>query len=157
MIYNMNTGVHISTENNSMRDLIDRRQCPTPLMSRYTLYGGRRKTVRRGEDKKDHIYVDLYSTRLLIVVMSLLLLSCLDAFLTLELIREGNAVEANPLMAYVLKYGITPFTTIKFTITSCALIILCVFKNVKITRICLPLALKMYLLVVIYECYLYLI
>jgi hypothetical protein len=135
----------------------DRRRCPTPIISRFTFYGGRRKTVRRAEDKKDHIYVDLYSTRLLVAVLSLLVLSSLDAYLTLELIGKGHAVEANPLMAMLLDYGTTPFTAIKFTITAFALIILCLFKNVKITRVCLPCAIKMYVCVILYELYLFMI
>jgi hypothetical protein len=124
-------------------------------MSRYTLYGGKRKTVRRGEDRKAHIYVDLYSTRLLVAVLSLLILSCLDAYLTLALIDKGTVVEANPFMAYILNFGTTPFTVIKFVITAFSLTVLCVFKNVKITRLCLPVAIKMYICVVAYELYLF--
>ncbi len=150
----------MNTDNYSQtgkRTISDRRSRPTPIISRYTLYGGHRKTVRRDEDKKDHIHVDLYSTRLLIAVTTLLLLSCLDAFLTLELISKGHAVEANPIMAYFLDYGTTPFAVVKFIITVFCLTILCLFKNVKITRLSLPFAIKMYLIVVIYEFYLFMI
>lgn len=136
---------------------MDRRKGPTPIISRYTFYGGRRKSVRREVEKKTFIYVDLYSTRLLIAVMSLLLLSCLDAYLTLELIGRGHVVEANPIMAFFLDYGPTPFTVVKFVITAVCLIILCLFKNVRVTRICLPFAIKMYLLVIAYEFYLFMI
>ncbi len=137
------------------RDASDRRKCPTPIISRYTVIGGKRHTIRRDEDKKKHLFVDLYSTRLLVVVMLLLGLSCLDAFLTLELIDKGKVVEANPIMAYFLSYGIVPFTVIKFVITASALIVLCVFKNVNITRVGVPLALKIYMAVIAYEIYLF--
>ncbi len=137
------------------REPSDRRKRPTPIMSRYTVVGGKRQTIRRDEDKKKHLFVDLYSTRLLVVVILLLGLSCLDAFLTLELIDKGKVVEANPIMAYFLEYGILPFTVIKFTITASALMVLCVFKNVNITRIGIPLAIKVYLLVIGYEFYLF--
>jgi hypothetical protein len=157
LIQTMNTSSTTSHRDTDKREFTDRRQCPTPILSRYTFYGGRRKTVRRNQDKSSSIYVDLYSTRLLVAVLSLLLLSCLDAFLTLELIHKGRVVEANPLMAFFLEYGTMPFTIIKFTITAFCLIILCLFKNVKITRLSLPLAIKMYLLVVIYELYLFII
>lgn len=153
----MNTRSISSHSSKDKRSFTDRRRCPTPIISRYTFYGGRRKTVRRDEDKSINIYVDLYSTRLLIAVMFLLILSCLDAFLTLELIDKGRVIEANPLMAFFLEYGTTPFTVIKFVITAFCLVILCLFKNVRITRLCLPFALKMYLLVVIYELYLFII
>lgn len=134
---------------------MDRRKCPTPIISKYTFYGGRRKCIRRENEKKVFIYVDLYSTRLLIAIMAILFLNFLDAYLTLELIRNGHAVEANPIMAFILEYGTTPFTVIKFVITAACLIILCLFKNVKVTRMCLPVAIKMYLLVVAYEFYLF--
>lgn len=153
----MNITTDISTGENNSRLILDRRKGPTPIISRYTFYGGRRKSVRREGEGKTFIYVDLYSTRLLIAVMSLLLLSCLDAYLTLELIGKGHVVEANPLMAFFLDYGPTPFTVVKFVITAVCLIILCLFKNVRVTRICLPFAIKMYLLVIAYELYLFMI
>jgi hypothetical protein len=137
------------------RLLSDRRKCPTPMLSRYTFFGGRRKTIRREKEKKKHLFVDLYSTRLLIAVVSLLILSCLDAYLTLTLIAKGSVVEANPIMAFFLDYGIMPFTIIKFVITSLCLILLCLLKNAYITRICLPIAIKIYLFVVAYEFYLF--
>lgn len=131
----------------------DRRKRPTPIFSQYTFRGGRRKLVRRRDDKKVHVFVDLYSTRLMIAVLALICLSSLDAYLTLTLIAKGKVVEANPVMAYFLDVGIMHFTLTKFAITATALIILCIFKNVSITRISIPVALKIYLLVILYECY----
>lgn len=142
-------------KNAEKRVSTDRRNRPTPIMSRYTFYGGQRKVIRRGKESKKHIYVDLYSTRLLIAAISLLILSCLDAFLTLELIGNGSVVEANPLMAILLNHSETLFAITKFTITATALTVLVLFKNVKITRICLPCAIKMYILVIAYELYLF--
>jgi hypothetical protein len=139
------------------REYSDRRQTPTPVFSRYSLSGGRRRLVRRLEDKKKHLFVDLYSARLLIAIILLMCLSSLDAYLTLELIERGKVIEANPIMAYFLNIGIMPFTTIKFVVTATALIVLCVFKNVPVTRISLPVAIKIYMGVIAYECYLFMI
>jgi hypothetical protein len=139
------------------REYSDRRQTPTPVFSRYSLSGGRRRLVRRSEDKKKHLFVDLYSARLLIAIVLLMCLSSLDAYLTLELIERGKVIEANPIMAYFLNIGIMPFTTIKFVVTATALIVLCVFKNVPVTRISLPVAIKIYMGVIAYECYLFMI
>ncbi len=139
---------------NSSQARTDRRKQPTRIISRYTFFGGKRMTVRRTNDKKAHLFVDLYSTRLLAAVILLLLLSSLDAYLTLSLIYKGRVVEANPIMAYFLDYGILPFTFVKIMITSTALIVLCVFKNVNLTRISVPLTIKIYLAVIVYECYL---
>jgi len=139
----------------SIRHLKDRRKHPTPIFSKHTFSGGRRKTVRRTKDKKRHFFVDLYSTRLLIAVVTLMVLSCLDAYLTLVLIGKGKVVEANPVMAYFLDLGILPFTAIKFTITALSLIILCLFKNIRTTRISLPFAIKIYIIIIAYEIYLF--
>lgn len=155
MIYGMNAAEAVFADDNCCRIANDRRKCPTPIISRHTFYGGKRKIVRRDRDKKMYIYVDLYSTRLLVAVVALLLLSSLDAYLTLELIGKGQVVEANPVMAFLLQYGPTPFNAIKFIITAGCLTVLCLFKNVRITRICLPLAIKIYLAIVVYELYLF--
>lgn len=99
--------------------------------------------------------MDLYSARLLFLVATIITLSCVDAYLTLALIDKGKVIEANPIMAALLSYGILPFVLFKFIITASALLVLCLFKNARITRISLPLALKIYLCVIIYEIYLY--
>lgn len=152
----LDRNIHLNEESLN-RSGSDRRRCPTSVISRYALFGGQRKVVRREEDKKTHLFVDLYSTRLLIAIILLLCLSSLDAFLTLSLLEKGKVMEANPVMAYVLNFGIMPFTIIKFLITSVALIILCVFKNVYITRVSLPIAIKIYFAVIVYELYLFLV
>lgn len=141
--------------NQELRLYSDRRQNPTPLFSKYTFWGGRRRTIRRDKDKEKHLFVDLYSTRLLVAVILLLCLSCLDAFLTLLLIERGIAVEANPIMAHLLGYGIFPFIVIKFIVTALGITVLTLFKNVKITRFSLPFAIKIYAVVILYEIYLY--
>lgn len=141
--------------NISERGSSDRRELPTPVISKYSFIGGKRKHIRRAENRKEHLFVDLYSTRLLIAVIGLLCLSCLDAYLTLELISKGKVVEANPVMAYFLNMGVMPFTTIKFSLTALSAVIMCLLKNVSITRISLPFAIKIYLLIIAYEFYLF--
>jgi len=138
-----------------IRVITDRRTRPTPIVSKYTFSGGQRKIVRRLPDKQKHLFVDLYSTRLLLIVIALLLLSCTDAFFTLALINKEVAYEANPIMASVLSYGVLPFNIVKFTMTAFALIVLCLFKNAKITRISMPVLIKIYIAIVAYELYLF--
>ena len=132
----------------------ERRKHPTPIFSRYTFWGGRRKTIREN-DRKKHLFVDLYSTRLLVEVIFLLCLCCLDAYFTLSLIERGNVIEANPIMAYLLWYGIMPFVVIKFIFTALLIAILTIFQNVKIARFGLPFAIKIYIVVILYELYLF--
>ena len=133
----------------------DRRKAPTPIFSRYTFWGGQRKTIRRGMDEKKHLFVDIYSNRLLIAVISLISLSCLDGFLTLFLIEKGSVIEANPIMAYFLGFGALYFTLFKFNITAMALTVMVLFKNVRITKYCLPFSISIYIVIIIYELYLY--
>ncbi len=140
------------SENNSIkRILFDRRERPTPLVSRYTFVGGRRQTIRRKRDKKKHLFVDLYSLRLFVIIVALLLLSCVDAYLTLELIKSNAVIEINPFMAISIKNGILSFIFVKFFITALALTIVCLYKNIYIARIGLPFAIVMYIAVVLYE------
>jgi hypothetical protein len=137
------------------RGSADRRRSPTPIFSGYTLWGGRRKTIRRRMDEKKHLFVDVYSTRLLIAVLSLICLSSFDGFLTLSLIERGSVIEANPIMAYFLDYGVFPFTFFKFGVTALALTVMVLFKNARITRYSLPFAISIYVAIIIYELYLY--
>ena len=147
----MNHSKDNSIHKDCSRDHSDRRQQPTPVISRYTFGGGRRKTIRRVTEKRTHLFVDLYSERLLFIVATVITLSCTDAYLTLLLIEKGKVVEANPFMASLLSYGVFPFILVKFLITASALLVLCLFKNARITRISLPLAVKIYLCVIVYE------
>ena len=143
-----------SEQDKECRVYPERRKRPTLIFSRYTFWGGRRKTIRE-KDRKKHLFVDLYSTRLLVAVIFLLCLCCLDAYFTLSLIERGNVIEANPIMAYLLGYGIMPFVVIKFIVTALLITVLTLFKNVKITRISLPFAIKIYIVVILYELYLF--
>ncbi len=136
---------------NEKRKLSDRRKCPTPMFSRYTLYGGRRKNIRREEDRKRHHYVDVYSPELFCILLSILLVSCVDAYLTLLMIEEKIVTEANPVMAFYLDFGALPFFAFKYSLTAIPVIILCIMKNSFITRIGLFSAMVIYLLVVLYE------
>ena len=133
----------------------ERRNCPTPIFSMYTLFGGRRKTIRE-KDRKKHIFVDLYSTRLLMAIIFLLCLSYLDAFFTLSLIERGIVKEINPIMAHLLGYGDMLFVLVKFIITALLITLLTICKNVKITRFSLPFAINTYIVVILYELCLFL-
>jgi len=144
----------VSINNTDRRILSDRRKRPTPIISRYTFFGGRRKTVRRETDKRRYLFVDLYSPLLLTGILALLLFCYADTYLTLTLIRHGIAAEANPFMALHLENGILSFILNKFFITAISITIICLFKNVYIARIALPFSLIVYLSVVAYEFYL---
>jgi hypothetical protein len=87
----------------SERRTIDRRRRPTPMFSRYTFSGGRRQHVRRAEDDQE-VFVDRYSSSLLLAVLGVVLLNLADAFFTLLFLAHGGQ-ELNPLVDQVLAHG----------------------------------------------------
>jgi hypothetical protein len=137
--------------NKDKRFHFDRRRRTTPLISRYTLTGGRRRTVRRVTDRGRHLLVDFYSPKLMIVLLAILLFNYIDSYLTLTLLKKGLVVEANPFMSFHLENGISPFVINKGLITAASLTILCIFKHFKFAKIGLALSLIAYVSIVLYE------
>lgn len=146
---------HFFMEKNKDRVLADRRKKPTPMFSSYTFWGGRRKTVRREEDKTVHIFVDRYSRRLFLVILALLLLNYADAYLTLYLINLGIAVEANPIMNFFLQYGVTHFILAKFFVTLVVIPILTLLKNLLFVRALIILMVIGYFSLISYQLYIF--
>jgi len=95
---------------------------------RSILVGGRRKTIRRYEDRQKAFLVDQYHQSLFGVIVFILFLSVIDAILTLFLISHG-AIEVNPIMAFYLDVGPYAFLGIKYGLTSVGLVILLICKN----------------------------
>lgn len=135
----------------------DRRKKPTPPISRFTLRG-RRFEIRRAEDDRDY-YTDRYPYNYLFLILGVVLLSTLDAILTLHLLR-GGGVELNPLMSILIEKNASLFMAVKLFMTSICLIFLLVHKNFhvfgnfKIAYFIYSVFL-MYILLICYEIYLY--
>ena len=89
---------------------------------------GRRQQARRQVDRDRVLYMDRYSKPVFRLIVLILLLSVLDAFFTLLLIDHG-AVELNPLMAFYLNIGPTPFVVVKYSLTSLSIFVLLVYSN----------------------------
>ena len=136
------------------RVLSDRRKRPNHLINRYTFIGRRRKALRREIDKKNLFLLDYYSPRLLIILLSILLLSYVDAYLTLVLVKTNIIVEVNPSMAFHLEQGVMPFILNKFFLTAGSLIILCLFQNNYIAKKGLKFILTVYIAIITYQLYL---
>ena len=91
--------------------------------------GGRRIQARRKEEKKD-CYVDQYHDPMLFfVVLSIIIMSILDAFFTILLLENGNIIEVNPLMAALIEKGSLYFFNVKYLLTALSLIFLVIHKN----------------------------
>jgi len=143
----MKNSVHL----HNARIIADRRRQSTPLLSKQTIFGGRRSTIRREEDQGKYIFLDNYGLRLFITLLLLLILSISDAFLTLALVTTYSATELNPIMAFYLEHGNIIFFLGKFLFTSSAVFIFCVFHHFAVARISLVGSIMLYLGVVYYE------
>lgn len=120
-------------------------------------YGGfrpRRRNVRRDNDHATPI-VDWHEAHLLAVAIGILLLCCIDAFLTLNLLVLG-ATEANPFMARLIHSDVTIFASVKMGLTGMGVLVLVLlaryrmFGRIKVVTT-LYLALLLYAALVIYE------
>jgi hypothetical protein len=98
------------------------------------LFNGRRERFRRDEDMGKAFIFDRYNQKLFLAITAILILSILDAVLTLVVIQRG-ATELNPVMAYFLDHGTSTFIVAKYVLTSIGVLILLIFKNVFLTKI----------------------
>jgi hypothetical protein len=78
--------------------------------------------MKKGNAKEENSRTERYGTKTFAAIMLLILLSILDAYLTLDLVNHG-AVELNPVMAYYLARGPLAFFWVKYLLT-CAAVIL---------------------------------
>ena len=101
---------------------------------KYLLFNGRRERFRRDEDKGTAFIFDRYNQKLFLAITTILILSILDAALTLVVIQRG-AKELNPVMAYFLEHGTLTFIVAKYVLTSIGVLILLIFKNVFLTKL----------------------
>lgn len=136
------------------RILPDRRKRPTPILSRYTLRG-RRRAVRRDEDKKRYIYVDRYGIHLFMMLVAILVLGTADGLLTLYHVHVNNAVEMNPIMDFFLGIGPKTFFHVKYVLTALCLLVLCLHKNLPVVKYILFSVFIIYLAIVINHIYLF--
>ncbi len=91
-------------------------------------FKGRRRALRRASDRLNIGQIDQYGSSTFAVIMIILLLSLLDALLTLILLDRG-AVEVNPIMAFYIEQGPTVFLMAKYLLTAAALILFLLFRD----------------------------
>ena len=121
------------------------------------MYGGfrpRRRGIRRHTDHALPV-VDWHESHLLAVAMSILILSCADGFLTLNLLFLG-AEEANPFMAHLVYRDIAAFAAAKMVLTGGGVVLLValsrlrLFGRIKVVQ-ALYATLFIYVVLVLYE------
>lgn len=136
----------------------ERRSTPTSPFTLQSLIGSRAH-YRRKEDARKFFYVDLYSKSSVALLLSTMLFSIADAFLTLWLTGK-NVGEANPVMDFFLNLGPFQFIMFKWLLTAFGLITLLILKNyylfqgrIKIAAVLFILP-CLYLLLISYEVFL---
>ena len=103
------------------RNVADRRE----LGWRTVLFGflrSRRREHRRSAEGEP-VFIDWHHPWLFFLAVGTMLLSCLDAFFTLQLLDRG-AVEVNPVMAMAINHGTLVFTASKLLMTGVGILML---------------------------------
>jgi len=111
------------------RTLPDRRKKPTPMLSRYILFG-LRQGFRRESDREKGGYADRYSPGLFFFLVTILCLNILDVFLA-NMIIYRKGWKLNPVILSAMAFIGERFWVWKFVIISLALIFVCLLINFK--------------------------
>jgi hypothetical protein len=82
-----------------------------------------RRHNHRREIDADAYFIDWHHPWLFFLAVGTMLMSCVDAFMTLELLQRGM-VEANPVMAVMLGHSTTAFAVSKMFMTGTSLLLL---------------------------------
>lgn len=90
----------------------------------------RRRELRREEDA-EILFLDWHHPWLFFLSVGIMLMSCLDAFMTLKLIEAGM-VEVNPFMAAMLGHGTETFAASKMLMTGTSILTLVFLAKARI-------------------------
>jgi len=134
---------------NDRRIINDRRKKSTPALSWYTFFGRRRGFQRKSDQEKGG-YVDRYSSKLFLFLVSILGLNILDVLFTM-MILDHKGWEFNPVVRSVMNVHGDGFWIWKFAIVSVSLTLLCLHSKFRpVKQIIVGLSL-IYLLTIIYQ------
>lgn len=142
----------INNDEESQREVSDRRNRPTRMFSRYTMVGKRRKN-RRDTDPIIRYYVDWISGPYLKALIAVALFIIIDAFSTLHIIDNGGG-ESNPLMNWMIERGVGWFIFVKFCTAIVGFMVLAVHRFFPLARPMAGLLLLAYGGIVCYHLYL---
>ncbi len=116
--------------------IIDRTDLDRRGLSWRTLIFGylrsRRRTTRRASEGMP-IFTDYHHPWLFFLATGIMMLSCIDAFLTLQLLDRG-AIEINPVMAAVIGQSTMMFAVTKMLLTSIGILALVFLARAKFMR-----------------------
>ena len=126
----------------------DRRNKSIPGFSKYWLTG-RRGHFRREEDRKIYHKLDRHNPKTFATILTIIMLSVIDAIFTLELIHKG-AAEVNPIMAYYLNLGPIAFFGAKYALTCASTLIIFLNQHAYILKNQVPIKILYLFLIIPY-------
>jgi hypothetical protein len=100
----------------------------------YGSFNPRRRTPPRRVDDSGFHSLDWHSAHLLAVAIGILLLSVLDAFLTMMLL-QGGANEVNPVMAALIYRSVAMFAALKMGMTSLGVVLMVFLARYRFMRL----------------------
>lgn len=120
----------------------------------YGYVRSRRRGARRVAEG-DAVYTDWHHPWLFFLAVGTMMMSSLDAFMTLELIARG-AVEINPVMATLMGHGTATFAAVKMGMTAAGILALVFLARARFmdrfrAGVFLTLVFSMYACLVCYE------
>jgi hypothetical protein len=135
--------------NAERRTTNDRRLQPTPMFSRYALWGGRRREARRGAEARG-LYVDRIGFGAGSLLLLIFFFHCLDAGFTLFHLSRGGR-ELNPIMEVLLRINPSLFVGTKLGLAGVGLCFLGVHKNFPYVKAGILFLLLLYAAVIAYH------
>jgi hypothetical protein len=128
---------------------VDRRRRPTPMLSWYTFFGG-----RRGQAGDSEEYVDLYEFRDVLLILLFFSLTVFDALATVYYIDHCNGTEANPIAQKLLDLGSLAFVFAKGLPTGLLLLFVMIHKNFRYGKFAIYVGFGFYFLLSLYHLFL---
>jgi hypothetical protein len=108
------------------RAIADKRAIDRRSLSWRTVFFGfarsRRLNFRRLDDA-EVLFLDWHHPWLFFLAVGTMIMSCADAFMTLQLLEHGM-IEANPIMAAMLEHSTMAFAVSKIAMTAVSILIL---------------------------------
>lgn len=122
------TNAKIATINRQTQD----RRADLPFFCLYQLGFKKGRRVYKRRSGAGPAYVDSYANHLMLCTIAIILLSALDALLTLNILASGG-IELNSFMAILIEDSTEKFVHFKLMLTSLALIFLVIHQGVELT------------------------
>ena len=127
----------------------DRRNQPTPRISKYSFFGGRRRTAGPTYGAEGG-FVDLYDARLAFLLFLFFVFTVVDSVSTLIYLQKGG-IEVNPVARWMIEQGPDFFILAKGILSGACILFVMVHKNFKYSRLAITMGFLFYLALTIYH------